>query len=87
MRCFFLIAMLGGCAPEVEPSAACEAYVTCLGARDLARDRNTDVERFVAGGACWGSHEAAEFCTGACERGLDWLREAEADTLPTECSP
>lgn len=82
---FAPLLLLVACGGEVEPTPECVAYVQCLQARDVARGRSTDMERFEAGGACWGSHEAAEFCSGGCERGLVWLREAEAGALPQEC--
>jgi len=46
----------------------------------------TNVDRFAADGACWGSHEGAELCTTACERGLTFLAESEPDA-PEACIP
>lgn len=87
MITLLIFSWLLGCEGEITPTPACEAYVACLSARDEARGLNTDMVRFEAGGACWGSHESAEFCDGGCARGLAWLQEAEADTLPGECAP
>ena len=87
MRRLPLLCVLISCGGEIPPTVECLAYVECLQARDESLGRSTDAVRFEAGGACWDSHESAEFCTPACGRGLDWLREVEADTLPEACLP
>ena len=73
-----------GCG-SVEQSGACATYVQCLSERDQALGVSTNALRFEAGGACWGSHEGAELCTTACERGLEFIAAAEA-SAPEVCS-
>ncbi len=74
------------CGGSVDQSAACHEYVACVGALDAARDQTTNVDRYAAGGACWGSEEGATLCDRSCAKGLAWMRERIND-LPQECQP
>jgi hypothetical protein len=75
-----------GCSGAPPPqSASCQAYAACVAARDAARGTTTNVDRFLADGACWGTAEGAAACDGACTRGLVVLRSF-ADA-PSECLP
>ncbi len=77
---------VGACASGEVQSGDCATYVLCLAARDQAMGTSTDVARFQADGACWGSIPGAEACDHACRRGLDWLRSHESG-LPSACTP
>ncbi len=78
--------LLGACASGEAQSEDCAAYVQCLAARDQVLGSTTNVARFQADGACWGSIPGAEACDHACRRGLDWLRSHESG-LPEVCKP
>lgn len=76
---------LGACSSEgPAQTEACEAYVSCLQARDARLGVQTNADRFEAGGACWGSEDGAHLCDTACSRGLEFL--ASHDPAP-ECQP
>jgi len=83
-----LVAILGmpGCRSPVDQSAACADYVACIQARDAEQGVSTNLDRYLAGGDCWGNAEIGDLCDRSCENGLDWLRSAEA-TLPEACLP
>lgn len=78
--------MLAACRSEVEQRPACARYTACIRALDEAADRETDVDRFDPGGACWGSEDSATACERACTRGLAWEASRSAIT-PAECQP
>jgi len=46
---------------------------------------DTDVSSYGDDGACWQNADNAEHCTTACQNGLSWVRENEAQ-LPVECA-
>ena len=80
-----MLFLLVACAPEVEQTPACAAYVSCLAARDAADGTTTDTVRFAPQGECWGTPAGQDLCDRACENGLIWLRE-RVDGLPAECA-
>ena len=80
---YALVALLSSCGP-VEQTESCQAFVTCVEARDAVRSTTTNVDRFAAGGACWGGEEGAHLCDTACSRGMEWIRASYTD-LPAEC--
>ena len=82
---FAAAAALSAACDGVEQAGACERYVACIQAVDANLGRATDVDRFDAGGACWGSEEGALLCERACNRGLEW--QGRQPTAPAECQP
>lgn len=79
-----MLATLAACRAEVEQAPACARYTACIRALDEAAGRETDLDRFDPGGACWGSETGATACARACTRGLAW--EARRNTAPlAEC--
>jgi len=81
-----LLLPLAACRAEVEQAPACARYTACIRALDEAAGRETDVDRFDPGGACWGSETGATACERACTRGLRWEAQRNA-TAPAECRP
>lgn len=81
-----LVLALGSCRAEVEQTTACARYTACVRALDEASSRETDVDRFDPGGACWGSEAGATLCDRACTRGLAWEARRSASP-PEECRP
>jgi hypothetical protein len=80
------LAGASACDEGVGQAAACERYVACIRALDQRRGQITNLDRFEAGGPCWGSQEGATLCERACVRGLQW--EAQRDlAAPVECDP
>lgn len=80
----FLAAFFAGC-DGVEQARSCQRYVACIRALDASLGRETDLERFDAGGACWGSEEGALLCERACTRGIEWYSTQPG--APAECQP
>lgn len=80
--CFFLF--FAACA-DVTQTDSCAAYVDCVQAMDDQLGTGTDLDRFEAGGVCWGNPEGAALCDRACGNGLEWMRDAYSD-LPEECA-
>jgi hypothetical protein len=78
------LGLLAATACGVEQSASCAHFVRCVQARDAQQGAQTNVDRFLVDGKCWGAEELAAQCDRGCQRGLDWLRTAYAD-LPPEC--
>jgi len=77
-RCLVLVVSvlaLAGCG-RVAQSQACERFVECVQALDARRGNVTNVARYEPAGPCWGSGEAAELCTGSCERGIVVLQQS-----------
>jgi hypothetical protein len=70
----FAVLFVVGCTDAQPPSDSCRAFAACVAARDTARGTSTNVDRFLADGACWGTAEGASSCDGACTRGLEVLR-------------
>lgn len=70
----------------VEQAPACDRYTTCIRALDERMERETNLDRFDPGGACWGSEEGGTLCERACERGLLWEATRNPDP-PAECRP
>lgn len=77
-------ALLAGC-DGVPQTQSCERYVACIRTLDASRGHETDLERFDAGGACWGSEEGALLCDRACTRGLEYQKQQP--DAPAECGP
>jgi hypothetical protein len=74
-----------GCSEASVPqSAACAAFVACIGAIDAAASQTTNLDRYVEGGACWDNQNLGRSCTTSCERTLERMRERVAG-LPAEC--
>jgi hypothetical protein len=86
MRALWLWPLFVACGEAVEPTAACQAWTSCVAARDAVAGIETDVVRFAPGGACWDNPEIAELCDRGCVSGLDWLRETEPGA-PAACQP
>ena len=80
----WVVFLLVGCA-QVEQSASCAAYVSCVRAQDAAKGIETDLVRFEPGGDCWGNPDGAGLCDRACTNGMLWLQETFSD-LPQECA-
>jgi len=87
VRLALLVFAVSGClGGPVTPAPTCVAYVACIQALDAQASTTTNLDRFVAGGACWTNGEIAELCATGCERGLARLRERSA-ALPEACAP
>lgn len=74
------------CDAEVEQAPACARYTACIRALDEAAERETNLDRFDPGGACWGSEEGGTLCERSCVRGLEWEARRNAQP-PQECQP
>lgn len=84
---FLLLIPLASCRAEVEQSPACARYAACIRALDDAAGRETDLDRFDPGGACWGGSDVgATLCDRACTRGLQW-EARRSPAPPQECRP
>lgn len=81
-----LLLALASCRAEVAQSPACDRYTACIRALDELSSRETDVDRFDPGGACWGSEAGATLCDRACTRGLAW-ESRRTPAPPQECRP
>lgn len=80
----WLVLLLIGCA-QVEQSASCATYVSCVQAQDAIKGIETDVVRFEPGGACWINPDAGALCDRGCTNGMLWIQETGSD-LPEECA-
>lgn len=87
MRRFVPLVVLLACNGPAEQSPQCARYVECVRARDVALGIQTDVERFLPGGACWGGFEGGELCTNGCENGLAFLATDPVSSSLPECVP
>ena len=83
---FWLALVLAACGGRVGQSAECATYVSCVRATDAPEQRTTNLERFLADGACWVHADTGELCETGCRRGLEWMR-AHLAALPRECAP
>lgn len=81
-----LVAALVACREGVEQAPACARYTACIRALDEAAGRETDLDRFDPGGACWGSDAGATLCARACDRGLAF-EQRRSPAPPLECQP
>ncbi len=82
----WMILMLAGCGGRVAQATDCAAYVQCVRAVDAQLQRSTNLDRFLADGACWVNAETGELCETGCRRGLEWTRSHQS-ALPQECLP
>ncbi len=64
------------CAAEQGPE--CKAFVVCVSEFDTLRQTETNVDRFLPEGACWGGEKGAAVCEAACRRGIVLLHQQEA---------
>lgn len=69
-------ALLVACA-GAEQGPECKAFVECVAAVDVLRSTQTNVDRFLPDGACWGGKKGAAVCESACRRGVVLLHEQE----------
>lgn len=76
---------VAGCDAPTQ-AESCQRYVACIRALDERDGKETNVDRFDPGGACWNGEEQAHVCDQSCERGLEWLSD-RYDDLPAECVP
>jgi len=85
-----VLAPLVACQASVEQAPACVRYTACIRALDELAEgpqpRETNLDRFDPGGACWGSETGALLCERACARGLRWETRRNP-TPPPECQP
>ncbi len=69
--------MLLGACRGAEQGPECKAFVECVGALDVLRSTQTNVDRFLPDGACWKGPKGAAVCESACRRGVALLHEQE----------
>jgi hypothetical protein len=62
---------------RAEQGPECKAFVECVAAVDVLRSTQTNVDRFLPDGACWGGQKGAAVCESACRRGVVLLHEQE----------
>ena len=79
-----LLLLLVGCDTSVPQSEACAQWVACIDARDDQLGVETDNDRFLANGPCWGNPEIGHLCDDACTAGLELMPDLYSD-LPEEC--
>jgi hypothetical protein len=84
----FIAALVGlgsGCA-EAEQGPHCRAYVDCVRQADAQRGSVTNVDRFLADGACWDGVKGAAVCESSCRRGIPVLQKQEP-AIACEAAP
>jgi hypothetical protein len=79
-----ILGLSPACDDGVEQAPACARYTACIRALDERVERETNLDRFDPGGACWGSVEGGTLCARACTRGLAWEAMRNPDP-PAEC--
>ncbi len=68
--------LLGACG-RAEQGPECKAFIACVAALDVLRSTQTNVDRFLPDGACWGGPKGAAVCESSCRRGVLLLHEQE----------
>lgn len=77
-RIGFVVSVLLGFGCGAEQGPECKAFVVCVEELDSLRNTETNVDRFLPGGACWGGEKGAAVCEAACRRGVVLLHQQEA---------